>query len=369
MSNGSGKTPEQFVTDWLSLWLNSYAVNSDTVPARTQMFSQVIQPWAAASGVTATLFTNPFTGFRTVILSGPLNLNIAPYRLEAIVNRIDLGETSTGGGGLYGSVTGSPTTAGELRFIFGVVQPNPWGGGSEATCGRKLFTTIFEYGVPRTGCSSVVDWARQWTGLQAMPGFTPAYLAQLQSMTESVVLHGSAPAKGNQNAINQIRTNEFLVGNQPPDAAWESAVGGSAGGQSGQHVLGPVGRGVVDRGDRVPADPADRGPAAGHRRGVLLRGGRHGYRPIPVPGGDLRDPGGRGRASPDLIEMRDRPGVFEKSRIGWGPFSWSRPMAGPGPPWPDLSDPVVPDRGAPWHSRQTTAARIRCGQIRAASTA
>ena len=23
-------------------------------------------------------------------------------------------------------------------------------------------------------------------------------------------------------------------------------------------------------------------------------------------------------------------------------------MAGPGPPWPDLSDPVVPDRGAPW---------------------
>ncbi len=216
MSIGSGKTPEQFVTDWLSLWLNSYPVNSDTVPARTQMFSQVIQPWAAASGVTATLFTNPFTGFRSVILSGPLNLNIAPYRLEAIVNRIDLGETSTGGGGLYGSVTGSPTTAGELRFIFGVVQPNPWGGGSEATCGRKLFTTIFEYGVPRTGCSSVVDWARQWTGLQAFPGFTPGYLAQLQSMTESVVLHGAAPAKGNQNAINQIRTNEIAL-----SAPWE----------------------------------------------------------------------------------------------------------------------------------------------------
>jgi len=222
MANGSGKTPEQFVTEWLSMWLNGYTVNGDFVPARTQMFNQVIAPWAAASGVTASLFTNPITGRKSVILSGPLNLNIAPYRLEAIVNRIDLGRTSTGGG-LYGSVAGSPVTSGELRFIFGVVQPNPWGGGSEATCGRKLFTTIFEYGVPGSGCSDAVAWARQWTGLQAMPGFTAAYLAQLQSMTESVVLHGAAPAKGNQNAINQIRTNEIalVLNGGSPSAPWE----------------------------------------------------------------------------------------------------------------------------------------------------
>src|SRR6185369_1358769 len=155
---------------------------------------------ATASGVTATLVTNPFTGKKSVTLSGPLNLDIAPYRLLAIVNRIDLGETATGSS-TYGTVTGMPVTSGELRFIFGVVQPNPWGGGTEATCGRKHFTTIFEYGVPITGCSSVVDWAKQWTQLQAFPGFTAAYLAQLQTMTESVVTHGAAPSKGNQNAI------------------------------------------------------------------------------------------------------------------------------------------------------------------------
>jgi len=214
MANGSGHTPEDFVKDWLSSWLNNYTVNGDTVVARTQMFNQVILPWATASGVTATLVTNPFTGKLGVSLSGPLNLDIAPYRLEAIVNRIDLGTTATGSS-TYGTVTGTPVTAGELRFIFGVVQPNPWGAGSEATCGRKQFTTIFEYGVPGTGCSTVVSWAKQWTALQASAGFTPAYLAQLQSMTESVVLHGAAPAKGNQNAINQIRTNELaLVGNR-----------------------------------------------------------------------------------------------------------------------------------------------------------
>jgi hypothetical protein len=211
MANGSGKTPEDFVKDWLSLWLNTYVVNGDTVPARTQMFNQVIQPWATASGVVATLVTDPVTGVRSVNLTGPLNLNIAPYRLLSIVNRIDLGTTTTGGGGTYGNVTGSPVTAGELRFVFGVVQPNPWGAGTDATCGKKLFTTIFEYGVPRTGCAAVVNWAQQWTALQAFPGFTPAYLTQLQTMTESVVLHGKAPTKGNQNAINQIRTNEIQL--------------------------------------------------------------------------------------------------------------------------------------------------------------
>jgi hypothetical protein len=221
MANGSGKTPEDFVKDWLSLWLNNYTVNSDVVTARTQMFNQVIQPWAVASGVTATLVTNPLTGVRSVNLSGPLNLNIAPFRLEAIVNRIDLGTTTAGGGGTYGSTTGTPVTAGELRFIFGVVQPNPWGlGGTEATCGKKLFTTIFEYGVPGTGCQAVVNWAQKWTQLQAFPGFTAAYLAQLQSMTESVVIHGAAPAKGNQNAINQVRTNEIQLG-LPVGLPWE----------------------------------------------------------------------------------------------------------------------------------------------------
>jgi hypothetical protein len=210
LATGSGKTPEAFVTDWLSMWLNNYTVNSDVVAARPAMFNQVIRPWAIASGVTATLVISP-TGVRSVTLSGPLDLDIAPFRLLAIVNRIDLGETETGPSGYNGKITSRPKTPGELRFIFGVVQPSPWGGGTEASCGRKRFTVIFEYGVPGEGCDTVVAWAKQWTTLQAMSGFTAAYKAQLTAMTESVVVHGAAPAKGNQNAINQIRTNEIAL--------------------------------------------------------------------------------------------------------------------------------------------------------------
>jgi len=216
MANGSGTTPEDFVLQWLSRWLNSYTVNGDVVPARTQMFNQVIRPWAVASGVTATLVVNSLTGRRSVTLSGPLNLNIAPFRLLAIVNRFDLG-LSAGGAPLYGSTSGAPSNPGELRFVFGVVQPNPWGaGGSDATCGKKLFTTIFEYGVPGDGCMAAVSWAKKWTELEAMPGFTSAYVSQLESMTEGVVTHGAVPGKGNGNAINQIRTNEIALA-----APWE----------------------------------------------------------------------------------------------------------------------------------------------------
>jgi hypothetical protein len=212
MATGSGTTPENFALQWLSNWLNTYPVNTDNVAARTQMFNQVIQPWAAADGGTATLLTNPFTGKKFVSLSRPLNLDIAPFRLLAIVNRLDLGRTVSGPGGYGGSITDVPVTPGELRFIFGVVQPNPWGGGTDATCGKKRFTTIFEYGVPGEGCLPSVKWAKNWTTLQSMPGFTPAYLAQLQAMTESVVVAGAAPGKGNNNAINQIRTNEIALG-------------------------------------------------------------------------------------------------------------------------------------------------------------
>jgi hypothetical protein len=58
----------------------------------------------------------------------------------------------------------------------------------------------------------VVNWAKQWSQLQTFSDFTDAYKAQLETMTESVVLHGSAPTKGNQNAINQVRTNEVALG-------------------------------------------------------------------------------------------------------------------------------------------------------------
>ncbi|RKH26543.1 hypothetical protein D7Y13_20445 [Corallococcus praedator] len=206
MAMGSGASPEAFVTQWLSSWLNDFTLNGDTVPARRKMYDEVIAPWATASGAQSSLLQNASTGRWEVQLNKPLDLGIAPFRLLAIVNRLDLGNTQGGG-------YGRQANAGELRFVFGLTRPSPWGsGGTEATCNLKPFTVIFEYGVPGTGCATVVAWARQWAMLGNHPSFDAAYRAQLTAMTESVVLYGMAAGKGNLSALNQLRTNEAVLG-------------------------------------------------------------------------------------------------------------------------------------------------------------
>ncbi|GMU00337.1 hypothetical protein KH5H1_44570 [Corallococcus caeni] len=205
MAQGSGSRPEAFVLNWLSLWLNDFQANGDTVPARRKMYDEVIAPWATASGATSSLQLNASTGRWEVTLSKPLDLDIAPFRLLSIVNRIDLAGTEDD--------SGRPSDPGELRFLFGLTRPSPWGnGGTEATCNLKPFTLIFEYGVPGEGCPAVIGWARQWAGLGSYATFNPAYRARLALMTESVVLRGRAPGKGNGNALNQLRTNEVALG-------------------------------------------------------------------------------------------------------------------------------------------------------------
>lgn len=207
MAQGSGQSPELFAQKWLETWLNDFTLNGDTVAARTSMFARVIQPWAARSGVTASLQT--IGGIRVLNLSGPLDLAQAPFRLAAIVNRLDLGRTESGSTGYGGSVSSRPIDAGELRFVFGV-QNFP-------SCSMQTFSIIFEYGVPITGCAAVRQWAEDWTELNGLGGVTAsAYRSHLQDLTESVVVHGAAPSKGNQSALNQIRTNEIELG-----APWE----------------------------------------------------------------------------------------------------------------------------------------------------
>lgn len=210
MAIGSGLSTHDFVVAWLETWMNEQVINGDVVDARltpsvaASIMTEVVEPWAAASGVPANLIANgnllefDFGG-------GQLDLDKSPFRLSAIVNRLDLGRTADGG---YGGSTSDPLDAGELRFVFGVQNltqcPDP-----------ARFSVIFEYGVPIEGCDAVRDWANQWTALNdpsVLPRFSGPWINHLESLTESVVRHGSAPGRGNDNAINQIRTNEFNIG-------------------------------------------------------------------------------------------------------------------------------------------------------------
>jgi hypothetical protein len=185
----TGITPEAFTRQWLQQWMSDYTVNGDTVARRTAMMTQVIGPWLAASG------------------GAQLDLRKAPFRLLAIVNRLDLRQTSAGFHGYGGSGGGVPRNGGELRFVFGVMRPSQNG----TACEPMPFTVIFEYGVPISGCEGVREWANRWTALDAMGGFGPAYRAALESITESIVVANAEPTSGNGSAINQIRTNEIAL--------------------------------------------------------------------------------------------------------------------------------------------------------------
>jgi hypothetical protein len=181
MANPSltGINPSTFVMRWLQTWQANQTVNTFNVPARPNIAAQIINPWLAASG------------------GSTLDLGIAPFRLLAIVNRLDLRTGSS----FYGGSTGN---AGELRFVFGAVVPG-------RQCQLLPFTVILEYGVPIQGCLPTKSWAQQWVNLSSLALGSAAFNAALQAITDQVVLRNKAPGKPNGSALDQLRTNEVAL--------------------------------------------------------------------------------------------------------------------------------------------------------------
>lgn len=184
----TGIDPSTFTRRWLANWEATQVVNGWAVPGRPSVRNTVIIPWENASG-------GP---------SRPLDLSIAPFRLLAIVNRIDL----------RGNSGYQTSNAGEARFVFGVIDRRDRNG----CCVVSEMTVILEYGIDIDLCEKVKDWAQKWIDLSSLPLGSPAYNAALELLTEQFAKAGAAPRKVNGSALNQLRTNEFLP---PITADWE----------------------------------------------------------------------------------------------------------------------------------------------------
>ncbi len=209
---GAQAAPD-LVLGWLRTWERDQTINGFKVPARPQLRALVTEPWLARSG-----------GKR-------LDLSNAPFRLLAIVNRIDL--RSDGGGYGGGGVIGGPIRAadapadgvaqrpiapspdmppvmppparplhaGEGRFVFGLLDPQ----------GRPMsFTVILEYQLPAADDREVLGWARSWHQLGQVP-FGPRYNRLLSMITRRFTRRGAAPARPHGSALNQVRTNEVAL--------------------------------------------------------------------------------------------------------------------------------------------------------------
>lgn len=156
-------------------WMVPQTVNGFNVPARTGINTVVLSNWPR--------------------INGKLNLAAAPLRLLAIVNRTDQRDLAKG-------------LAGEGRFVFGVLDS----GGNQTQ-----FTLILEYRLPAQTAADIRLWARDWHNLGTLTVPSEAYNAALQAITDRFTSRGAAPGRFNDNAINQVRTNELALGASP----WE----------------------------------------------------------------------------------------------------------------------------------------------------
>jgi hypothetical protein len=176
--------PSEFVGEWMNSLEVGGSVNGFPVSPRPGLRPQVIDPWLIASGCAA---GDPIVGPGACAL----DLHQAPFRLLAIVNRLDLAGNSYGG-----------RSTGEGRFVFGFVGPR----------GRPLRgTVIFEYRLDAG--MDIFSWAAHWHVLSSLPIGSPAYNDHLQSVTDRFVLAGMSPGSPNRSSsIGQIRTNEIAFG-------------------------------------------------------------------------------------------------------------------------------------------------------------
>ncbi len=184
MANTSvtGISAQEFTHNWLLNWMSPQTVNGFTVFQRTNM-------------------QNFFGGWDGVNAS-TLDMNNLPFRLLAIVNRIDLASTSS-----YGQ-TGQP---GEIRFVFGLVDPASPSCTSGNLGSTQAMTVIFEYGDTSSFCTSVKARANEWIDLSSMAFGTAAFNAALQAITDDVTTANAMPNKPNGSALNQLRTNEIAL--------------------------------------------------------------------------------------------------------------------------------------------------------------
>jgi hypothetical protein len=191
LATGSGRTAADFTRDWLHQWEIPESANSFTIPARPAITSIIINPWPR------------FVPFPWIPRPGRLNLAEAPFRLLAIVNRVDLRQNLVYGGG----------SAGEARFIFEAIDRRPATPGGPPQCRSLPFTVIFEYGIHKNSCSEVRAWGQQWYDLRNFASSSTQYRDALEKITEQFVPAGTNPAQlPNKSSLSQLRTNERAIG-------------------------------------------------------------------------------------------------------------------------------------------------------------
>jgi hypothetical protein len=185
-----GMDPGDFVVDWLRTWeqqgsFNGYPLDDPKEEPRAPVMHQlVLCPWYKRTPA------NECNADCSTCKAKKIDLGQAPFRLEAIVNRVDLRE----------QFLDQPT--GEGRLVYGLMDR-----AADDPAAQVLpFGMTIEYILPES--RSAKEWAAAWHALGKHADFDEAYRAELQQITDAFTTRGARPSGVNGNSLAQLRTNE-----------------------------------------------------------------------------------------------------------------------------------------------------------------
>jgi|GEM_PF-780855 len=241
-----GITPKDFLKSWLLHYTTDVTLNGQTVAKRDRTVFNLIEPWLRRCdpNINGTNNSNPvtMTNWTQKWASVPesLLLKYAPFKLTAIVNRMDLR-----GNFAYGSASNT----GELRFIFSLVAPVNIApsSGYGATAGTvpqadnqitninsslgfidwEGMNIIFEYQFLPSSVCDAKALANSWVDLSSS-GYTlgsPSYNQALQAIINPVTAMNAVPGRPNGSALLRMRTSEKCLATvtAQDNASWKAS--------------------------------------------------------------------------------------------------------------------------------------------------
>lgn len=222
-----------FLKEWIKSLYEVYELNGKASNHRdnSAVANLLIDPWVEKAygeqvEVTGENWENIWDDIDTQTEVESILQN-APFKLTAIVNRLDL----------RGNSAYSPTlsNAGETRFIFSLIDPFT----GETPIHENInfdnisfldwegMNVILEYGNPETDKCDIKQKALDWIALSDYDWNNQTefddYLTALQLLTDDVTAVNANPSKPNGSAINQVRTNEKLFAYILPKSNWVMA--------------------------------------------------------------------------------------------------------------------------------------------------
>ena len=188
-----GADASEFVTSWLDGWastrlVNGFALDRPNEYRDAAMKSVVVCPWLQLTP------ENACDADCSKCTSRKLDLARAPFRLVAIVNRMDQREENLA------------EPSGEGRFVYGFTTGPADDPTSLIT---RPMTVIFEYELPKNRTTK--EWAESWHALGQFPALDEPYRAALETVTNAFTARGAAPGRPNGSALGQVRTNESTL--------------------------------------------------------------------------------------------------------------------------------------------------------------